>query len=97
MVIHLRSKCLYRVTMGIEIEPNSIVDKAKYLNRLDEAFGMLCLSTSKELLFHVEILGTPNEFCLNLESLFWKTYEMRGHQLENELIFLSPAHYDTIE
>ena len=33
MVIQLRSKGLYRVTMGIEVEPNSAVKKSKYLNR----------------------------------------------------------------
>ena len=41
MVIQLRSKGLYRVTMGTENEPNSTVEKDKYFNRLDEAFGML--------------------------------------------------------
>ena len=44
MVIKLRSKGLYRVTMGPEVEPNSVVEKAKYFNRLDEAYGFLCLS-----------------------------------------------------
>ena len=97
MVIHLRSKGLYRVTMGTETEPNSVVEKSKYFNRLDEAFGMLCLNTQKDLLFHVDSLGTPNDVWLKFESLFWKTDEMRGHQLENELISLSPAHYETIQ
>ena len=41
MVIQLRSKGLYRVTMGIKNDKNSAMEKAKYLNRLDEAFGML--------------------------------------------------------
>ena len=61
IVIHLRSKGLYRVTMGTEIDPNSVVEKAKYFNRLDEAFGMICLSNLRDLLFHVDSLGTPNE------------------------------------
>ena len=39
MVIQLRSKCLYRVTMGTKKEPNYVVEKSKYFNRLDEAFG----------------------------------------------------------
>ena len=82
--------------MGTEIEPNSIVDKAKYLNRLDEAFGMLCLNTSSDILFHVDNLRTPNEVWIKLESLFVKTDEMRGHQIENELISLIPPHYETI-
>ena len=62
MVIQLRAKGLYRVTMGIEVEPNSAVEKAKYFNRLDEAFGLLCLSISREILFHIDSWKTPNEF-----------------------------------
>ena len=96
MVIQLRSKCLYMVTMGTETEPNSVVEKSKHFNRLDEAFGMLCLSTSTYLLFHVDSIGTPNEFWIKLESLFGKTDEMRGHHLENEIISLIPSHYETI-
>ena len=61
MVIQLRSKGLYRVTMGIEMEPSSVVDKAKYFNRLDEAYGLLCLSISREILFHIDNLTNPNE------------------------------------
>ena len=34
MLIQLRSKGLFRVTMGIEVEPNSVVEKAKYFNKL---------------------------------------------------------------
>ena len=62
--------------------PNSIVEKSKYFNILDEAFLMLCLNISRDLLFHVEILTTPNKFWLNLESLFGKIDDTRGHQLE---------------
>ena len=83
--------------MGTELEPNSPVEKAKYFNRIDEAFGMLCLDTSREILFHIEIIVTLNEVWVKFESLFRKTDEMRGHHLENELISPSPAHYETIE
>ena len=73
------------------------MEKAKYFNKLDEAFSMLCLINSRELLFHIESLITPNEFWLKFESLFRKTHEMRGHHLENELISLRPSHYEIIE
>ena len=48
MVIQMRSKGLYRVTTGTEVEPNSFVEKSKFFNRLDEAFGMGCLSISRD-------------------------------------------------
>ena len=75
----LRSKVLYEFTTRTETDPNSDVEKAKYFNRIDEEFGMLCLSTWRDLLFHVDGRGTPNEVWLNIESLFRKANEMRGH------------------
>ena len=51
MEIPLREKCLYRVTMAIEAEPNVAADKIKWHNRRDEAYGLLCLSISRDLLF----------------------------------------------
>ena len=96
MVIHLRAKGIYRVTMGTKVEPNFVVEKAKYFNRLDEAFGLLCLRISREIFFCIDNLTIPNEVWLKIETLFGKTYELRGHQIENELISLSPVHYDTI-
>ena len=96
MVIQLRYKGLYRVTMGTEVKPNSAIEKSKYFNRLDQEFGLLFLKISRDILFHVEILTTPNDVCKKLKSLFGKTDELRGHQLENELITMSPMHFDTI-
>ena len=90
-------KGLYRVTMGTEVEPNSAMEKYNYFNRLDEAFGFLCPSISREILFHIDNLKTPIEVWVRLESLFGKIDELRGHQLENELISLSPVHFETIQ
>ena len=97
MVIQLRAKGIFRVTMGTKVEPNSAGEKAKFFNKLDEAYGLLCLSISRELLLHLDSLTSPKEVWEKLESLFGKTDELRGHQLENELISLSPMHYDTIQ
>ena len=67
------------VTMGTYVEPNSIVEKSKFFNRLDEAFGMICLSISRDQLFHVDNIAAPNEVWPRLEALTGKTDEMRGH------------------
>ena len=83
--------------MGTYNEPNSIVEKSKFFNRMYEVFGMLYLSIWRDLLFHVDSLTTPNELWLKLKSLFGKTGELRGHQLENELITLNPTHFETIQ
>ena len=49
MVIQMRSKGLYRVTMGTDTNPNFVVEKDKYFNILDETFVMLCIDTSIDL------------------------------------------------
>ena len=83
--------------MGTEVEPNFTVEKDKYFNKLDEAYGFLCLSISRELLFHLDSLTSPKDVWENIESLFGKTDELCGHHIENELIILSLAHYDRIQ
>ena len=79
----MRDKCLYRVTMATEVEPNASLEKIKWHNRRDEAYGILCLSISRDLLFHLDSLTYPNEVWEKLEDIFGKTDEMRGHQIEN--------------
>ena len=59
--ILLGSKGLYRVSLALENEPNVVVEKVKWHNRLDEAYGLLCLSISPDLLFHLDGLTTPNQ------------------------------------
>ena len=59
MEIQRRSKGLYKLTMDTEEEPGSAIDKSRFLNKKDEAFGFLCLSVSRDLLFHLSGLKTP--------------------------------------
>jgi hypothetical protein len=97
MEIHLKHKGLYRVTMGIELEPTGATKKRKWFNRCDEAYGTLCLSISLDLLFHVESCTTPHQIWTTMESLFGKQDTMRGFELENELIGLDPRDFDSIQ
>ena len=63
--------------MGMEIEPNSLLDITKYWNKLDEAYGFLCLSISKDILFHLTGLKTPKEIWEQLATLFDKQDDLR--------------------
>ena len=81
MKILLRVKGLYKVTMATEVEPNATVEKIKWHNRRDEFYGLLCLSISRDLLFHLDGLTSPNEVWEKLEELLGKADEMRGHQI----------------
>ena len=96
MEIQLCAKGIYRVPMDTEIDPNHVVDKARYWNNLDEAFGFMCLSISKDLLFHIIGLKTPKEIWDQLVTLFDKQDELRLYHLENELISLYPRKFETM-
>ena len=97
MEILLRVKGLYRVTMATKAEPNAAANKIKWHNRRDEAYGLLCLSISRDLLFHIDGLKSPNKVWENILEVFCKTNEMRGHQIKNELISLSPINFESLQ
>ena len=77
MEIQLHARGLYRVTMDTKEEPASMTDKARFLNKKDEAFRFLCLSVSRDLLFHLSGLKTPNELWHKLEALYGKKGDLR--------------------
>ena len=80
----MRSKGLYRVTMETKVEPDAVAEKIKWNNRRDEAYGLLCLNISKDLISHLDVLASPNEVWENIENLFGKTDEIvRVHEIEN--------------
>ena len=75
----MRNKGLFRVTMETEAEPNAATENIKWHYRRDEAYGLLCLSISTDLLFHLDGLTSPNEVWEKIQNLFGNTYKMRGH------------------
>ena len=97
MEILLRVKGLYRVTMATKAEPNAAAKKIKWHNRRDEAYSLLCLSISRDLLFHLDSLKSPNEVWDELKYIFGKKNEMRGHQIKNELISLNPSSFESLQ
>ena len=68
--------------MRIELEPNAAVEKSKYWRKLNEAYGFLCLSISKDLLFHINGLKTPKQVWEQIAKLFGKKDDLRPYQLE---------------
>ena len=49
----------YRIILGREVEPHQPIEKNKFMNYLDEAFGYICTHISRDILFHLEGLKTP--------------------------------------
>ena len=82
--------------MDTEDEPGSAIEKSRFLNKKDEAFGFLCLSISRDLLFHLSGLKTPKEIWEKLETLYGKQDDLRVYQLENELMSLQPSNFETL-
>ena len=91
------SKALYRVTLALENEPNVVIEKAKWNNRLDESYGLIFLSIYLDLIFHLYGLITPNQVWTKLESLFRVQDKIREHHLENDLFSLGPSSFDSIQ
>ena len=51
ILLILRSRGLYQITMAMEVEPDSIDEKNDFLNRQDMAIGSIGMSVSPKL-FH---------------------------------------------
>jgi hypothetical protein len=73
ILLHLRCRGLYQITMAMEVEPDSADEKSDFLNRQDMAIGSIDMSASPELFHQVyeESQGlTPNELWRKLDFLF---------------------------
>ena len=58
--------------MDNEEDLHSAIDKSRFLNKKDEAFGFLCLPVFWDLLFHLSGLNIPKEIWDKLEALYGK-------------------------
>ena len=83
--------------MATKAYPNAFAEKIEWNNRRDEAYGILCLSILRDLLFQIDSLTYPNEVWEIIEEIFGKTDEMRGHQINNELISLNPSSFESLQ
>ena len=61
ILLILRSKGLHKIAMETQTDPNPA---------MDESYGLLCLSISPDLLFHVESTTSPNKVWTTLKDLF---------------------------
>ena len=77
MEIQLRSKGLHRVAMDTKVEPGSAIEKSRFLNKKDEAFDFLCLSISRDLLFHIVGLKNMKEIWYKVETLYRNHDDLR--------------------
>jgi hypothetical protein len=93
----LRSKGLYRITLGKETTPTNADKKDKWDNRNDKARGLIKISISHYLRFHLQLIDKPKEAWEKIESMFGKHNIIRAQQLENQVLTLSPSDFSCIE
>jgi hypothetical protein len=55
----------------------------KWINRNEESRGLIKMSISHDLRFHLQGLDAPNKSWEKLEAVFGKHNIIRAHQLEN--------------
>ena len=72
----LRSRGLFRITLRKEIEPTDDDKKIKWENRCDEARGLIGISISIDLQFHISEIDEPDISWEKLESVFGKNNEI---------------------
>jgi hypothetical protein len=57
----LRSKGLYHITLGNETKPIDVDNKSKWDTRNEEARGLIRMSISPDLRFHLQSIDKPKE------------------------------------
>ena len=72
----LRSRGLFRIISGKETESTDDDKKIKSTNRCDEARGLIEMSISIDLRFHISEIDEPDKAWEKLESVFGKHNEI---------------------
>jgi hypothetical protein len=68
----LRSKGLYQITFGKELEPNDDEYKLKWENKNDVARRIIIMSISHDLRFYPQGIDDPDDAWENIETVFGK-------------------------
>ena len=66
----LRSKGLYRIATCQETKPKDEEKAAKWENRQDQARGLIGMSISLDLRFHIAELDTPDKAMEHITKVF---------------------------
>jgi hypothetical protein len=74
----LRSKGLYQITMGKETTPTNDDKKSKWDNRNDKAHGLIGMSISHDLRYHLQGIDNPKVSWDKIESVFGKLNIIRA-------------------
>jgi hypothetical protein len=65
--------------LGKETAPLDASKKSKWDNKNDEAHGLIEMSISSDLWFHLQGIDDPDEAWKNMETIFGKHNEIQAH------------------
>jgi hypothetical protein len=82
--------------LGKEKTPNDDDKKVKWANRSDDARGLIKISISHDLRFHLKEIDDPHEAWEKIEFVFGKLNIIRAQQLENQVLTLSPRDFSCL-
>jgi hypothetical protein len=68
----LRSKGLYYTTLAKELEPIDDENKVKWANKNDESCGLIKMSISHDLRFHLQEINDLDDAWEKIETVFGK-------------------------
>jgi len=68
-------------------------DKVKWANRSYETCGLIRMSISPDLRFHLKEIDDPEEARENIESVFGKLNIIRAQKIENQVLTSSPCDF----
>lgn len=91
----LRSKISYWITLGKEKPLTNANKKAKWDNN-GNTCGLIRLHISPYFLFHIQGMDDLDEVWEKLKIIFGQPNVIRSHQLENQIITLSPNNFSFI-
>jgi hypothetical protein len=92
----LRSKGLYLINLGNKTTATDDDKKSKWYNRNDEACGLIRMSISPDLRYHLQGIDDLEEAWNTIESVFGKLNIIRAQQLENQILTLSPSDFSCL-
>jgi hypothetical protein len=70
---------LYQTTLGKELEPTDDENKVKWYNKSVETCGIIIMSISPDLRFHLEGIDAPHEAWENIQDFFGKHNITQAH------------------
>jgi len=80
-----------------KIEPTNSKEKVLWMIKQTKALGCIRILVSLDIMFELDGCPNSHEAWRKLKTLYEKTDEVRGYQLDNELMSLDPKSFDTIQ